>query len=270
MSRCVSKSRRCAGASPIGVPRGAARLEPRIVGAARSPTPIFNWLLFGYGVPALAFGFAARLMRPRGEDTPVRVAYALAVLFSAFLVFFEIRHFAQRRRPVRARFGSCGAGLDGGLVVRLRHGADAARRGARQSGVQRRTSLAAGAVGGLVTVFGLFARAGHPFLMNTPVEGGLISTRCCSGIALPAALAGGLALAARRVRPPWYWGGAGVSRPRSPPPICSCRLRVFFHGARSTPAKVSRSASSASTPRRRWRSPQSSTRRMRRSTAPGE
>jgi len=30
--------------------------EPRIVGDAVGTTPIFNWLLFGYGAPAIAFG----------------------------------------------------------------------------------------------------------------------------------------------------------------------------------------------------------------------
>ena len=91
----------------------AARLawEPRVVGAALSPTPIFNWLLFGYGAPALAFGFAARLMRGRGEDTPVRVADALAVLFSAFLVFFEIRHATNGGDPFARGSGLVEQGL---------------------------------------------------------------------------------------------------------------------------------------------------------------
>ena len=73
----------------------AARLalEPRLLTNA-GPLPILNWLLYAYGIPALAFGAAAWIMRrAAGEDTPVRVAQALAILFSAFLVFFEIRHF---------------------------------------------------------------------------------------------------------------------------------------------------------------------------------
>ena len=54
--------------------------EPRIVGDALGKTILFNWLLFGYGVPALAFGLAARLMRRSGEDAPMRVAQALSIL----------------------------------------------------------------------------------------------------------------------------------------------------------------------------------------------
>ncbi|WP_163364537.1 hypothetical protein, partial [Escherichia coli] len=42
----------------------AARLawDPSVVGADLSRTPILNGLLLGYGVPALAFGLAARLI----------------------------------------------------------------------------------------------------------------------------------------------------------------------------------------------------------------
>jgi uncharacterized membrane protein len=53
----------------------AARLayDPRIVGADLGATPIFNWHLYGYGVPAGAFGLAARTMRrASGEDPRCR------------------------------------------------------------------------------------------------------------------------------------------------------------------------------------------------------
>ena len=80
---------------------GRLAYEPRIVGAALSPTPIFNWLLFGYGVPAAAFAYAGRLLRRQADDIPARVADALAVLFAAFLVFFEIRHAMNGGDPLR-------------------------------------------------------------------------------------------------------------------------------------------------------------------------
>ena len=37
--------------------------EPRIVGADVGTTPIFNWILYGYGVPAASFWFAGYLLR---------------------------------------------------------------------------------------------------------------------------------------------------------------------------------------------------------------
>ena len=209
----------------------AARLawEPRVVGAALSPTPIFNWLLFGYGAPALAFGFAARLMRGGGEDTPVRVADALAVLFSAFLVFFEIRHATNGGDPFAHGSGLVEQGLMavssfGFALVLTRLDA------ARANPVFRWASLAAGGLGGAVAAIGLLLRW-NPFLDGVPVEGGTLLNALLLSYALPAALAAGLALAARRVRPPWYWGGAGIVAAALAAAYLFLQLRVFFHGA---------------------------------------
>ncbi|MDB5629392.1 MAG: hypothetical protein JWQ51_1732 [Tardiphaga sp.] len=66
--------------------------EPRIVGDVVGTTPIFNWLLWGYGVPALSFWAASILMRRRGDDAPLRAVEAAAILFSVLLAFMEIRH----------------------------------------------------------------------------------------------------------------------------------------------------------------------------------
>ena len=209
----------------------AARLawEPRIVGAALSPTPIFNWLLFGYGAPALAFGLAARLMRRGSEDTPVRVADALAVLFSAFLVFFEIRHATNGGDPFARGSGLVEQGLMavssfGFALVLTRLDA------ARANPVFRWASLAAGALGGAVAAISLLLRW-NPFLDGVSVEGGTLINALLLGYALPAALAAGLALAARRARPPWYWGGAGIVAAALAIAYLFLQLRVFFHGA---------------------------------------
>jgi uncharacterized membrane protein len=66
--------------------------EPRIVGDAVGTTPIFNWLLWGYGIPALSFWTASRFLRRRGDDPPLRAVEAAAILFTVLLAFTEIRH----------------------------------------------------------------------------------------------------------------------------------------------------------------------------------
>ncbi|HET7888105.1 MAG TPA: DUF2339 domain-containing protein [Bradyrhizobium sp.] len=66
--------------------------EPRIVGAAVGTTPIFNWLLWGYGIPAASFWTASIFLRRRGDDAPLRAVEAAAILFTVLLVFLEIRH----------------------------------------------------------------------------------------------------------------------------------------------------------------------------------
>ncbi|WP_407159259.1 DUF2339 domain-containing protein [Bradyrhizobium sp. STM 3557] len=72
----------------------AARIgyDPRIVGNDVGTTPIFNWLLWGYGVPAASFWGASYLMRRRGDDAPLRAVEAAAILFTVLLAALEIRH----------------------------------------------------------------------------------------------------------------------------------------------------------------------------------
>jgi uncharacterized membrane protein len=66
--------------------------EPRIVGDAVGTTPIFNWLLWGYGVPALSFWIGSHFLRRRGDDAPLRTVESAAILFTVLLAFMEIRH----------------------------------------------------------------------------------------------------------------------------------------------------------------------------------
>jgi uncharacterized membrane protein len=66
--------------------------EPRIVGDAVGTTPIFNWLLWGYGIPALSFWMASVFLRRRGDDAPLRAVESAAILFTVLLAFMEIRH----------------------------------------------------------------------------------------------------------------------------------------------------------------------------------
>jgi uncharacterized membrane protein len=66
--------------------------EPRIVGDAVGTTPIFNWLLWGYGIPALSFWVGSHFLRRRGDDVPLRTVESAAILFTVLLAFMEIRH----------------------------------------------------------------------------------------------------------------------------------------------------------------------------------
>ena len=66
--------------------------EPRIAGDAVGTTPIFNWLLWGYGIPAASFWIGSYFLRRRGDDAPLRTVEAAAILFTVLLVFMEIRH----------------------------------------------------------------------------------------------------------------------------------------------------------------------------------
>lgn len=54
--------------------------------------PIFNWLLYGYGVPALAFMVATRQFGSRADDPLVGLLEAGSLLLTTMLLTFELRH----------------------------------------------------------------------------------------------------------------------------------------------------------------------------------
>ncbi|PWK75654.1 DUF2339 domain-containing protein [Aminobacter sp. AP02] len=67
--------------------------DPTIVGAdVLGRTPVFNWLLPGYGIPALAFGFAAWQLARTTNGRPRLVMEAVAALFSLLTVAMLVRH----------------------------------------------------------------------------------------------------------------------------------------------------------------------------------
>lgn len=53
-------------------------------------TPLLNWILYGYGVPAAAFYAAARWFRRDGDDRLVRLLEGGALAFAALLATLEI------------------------------------------------------------------------------------------------------------------------------------------------------------------------------------
>jgi uncharacterized membrane protein len=75
-------------------------LNPEVLGYALSDTLIFNWLLYGYGIPAAAFILGTRQFGSRADDLLVKVLEAGSVTFSVMLVTLEVWH-ALSDRPLR-------------------------------------------------------------------------------------------------------------------------------------------------------------------------
>ncbi len=216
----------------------AARLalDPRIVGADLGTVPIFNWLLWGYGVPALAFAFAARFMRPAGTDIPVHVAQGLAILFAAFLVFFEIRHALHHGDP----FAPGSSLIEQGLLATASFAYAIAMtrlEAGNTNPVLKAASYGFGLISFAIVLFGLLFVA-NPLFDSADLEGGAILNGLVLGYALPALLAYVLARAAHGVRPAcmrsarrsacmsWsssssIWNCAGCSKD----PSCRCSNR---------------------------------------------
>jgi uncharacterized membrane protein len=66
-------------------------LNPWVLDYSLAATPIFNWLLYGYGVPALAFIVATRQFGSRADDALVWILEAGSIAFSTMLLTLELR-----------------------------------------------------------------------------------------------------------------------------------------------------------------------------------
>ncbi len=99
----------------------AARLfyEPRIVGDLRGTLPILNWLLYGYGLPALALTLAASIFRKDRDDWVPDLLEAAAILFGTILIFLQIRHWMYDGNIYAARFNLVENGLQTSVWVAL-------------------------------------------------------------------------------------------------------------------------------------------------------
>ncbi len=209
----------------------AARLlyEPRIVGADLGTTPIFNWLLWGYGVPAAAFAVAAQLLHRRGQDVPVLVAQALSILFFALLFFFEIRHAINNGDP----FAKTSSLIEQGLFATVAFGFSLVltRLDVTQtSPVLRYASLGFGIISFATSLFGLLLSE-NPLWSGEPLEGGFIFNSLWLGYGLPALMAFWLGRAAQGIRPDWYWQGARVASLVLIFAFLNLELRHLFQGA---------------------------------------
>ncbi|MEN3977284.1 DUF2339 domain-containing protein [Emcibacter sp. SYSU 3D8] len=70
---------------------GRLLLNPALLDYPLEGWPILNWVLYGYGIPAAAFWYAARRFLPQHDGLTVKMLEAGAIAFLTLLVTFEIR-----------------------------------------------------------------------------------------------------------------------------------------------------------------------------------
>jgi uncharacterized membrane protein len=176
-------------------------VEPRIVGEDVGTTPMFNWLLYGYGVPAVAFWLGGHLMRKRADDAPARVVDAGAILFTMLTGFLEIRHYMTGGDIYAVSSGLAEDALQVSLGLAAAIGLERLR-GRTRSPVHNVAALiiAGLSLAGIVIVLLL---ADNPLATSKPVGGGSFNL-ILLGYGLPAVLAITLALIARTTRPMPY------------------------------------------------------------------
>lgn len=179
----------------------AARLawDPSIMRGEIGTTPILNWLLWGYGIPALSFGLAAQVLQRSGRDRIVRFLESLSILFASLLVFMEIRHALHAGDPFAARSNH----LEAGLVVTEALGFTLLLTRIdlrRPDPLYRIASLLFGALalGGAALALGLRY---NPYISGEWVRGGPLFNSLLPAYLIPAAMAATVAVAGRHNRP---------------------------------------------------------------------
>jgi uncharacterized membrane protein len=176
---------------------GRVLWNPTIVPGDPGPL-LFNWLLWGYGVPALCFAFATRILARTGRDRTTQLTEGLSIVFWALLVVFEIRHALHAGDPLAAASNHLEAGLfvTTGLAFSLALALFDIRRA---DPVYRYGSLAFKALSFLLSAGALFL-AYNPLLTGEPVLGGVFNSLIPAYL-LPAVLALGHAALEIRTKP---------------------------------------------------------------------
>ena len=201
--------------------------EPRIVGNDIGTTPIFNWLLLGYGIPALSFWLASYFMRRRGDDAPLRAVEAAAILFTVLLAFMEIRHYVNNGDVYRRAFGLLETGLQVNVALAMAIGLERLRV---KSGsiVHNIGAVVLTLLAGVGILFGLFFLE-NPMIWSPRTEGEFINELLLC-YALPSVLALLLSYAAAGQRRTGYVntiaGGALILAIA----YISLEVRRLYHG----------------------------------------
>jgi uncharacterized membrane protein len=202
--------------------------EPRIVGDDVGTRPIFNWLLYGYGIPAAAFWLGGHLLRRRADDAPTRMIESGAILLTVLLAFLEIRHLINDGDVYSDASSLAELALQVCVGLAMIIGLERLRLRTR-SVVHDVAAQLIGALTLAAIVLGLGVIE-NPMTTGDPV-GGRFLNLILLGYGLPAVLAAALALVSRGVRPRSYSVVAALTAVALALAYLSLEVRALFHGA---------------------------------------
>jgi uncharacterized membrane protein len=189
--------------------------------------PIFNWLLYGYGIPAIAFWLAGHLLRRRGDDVPARMVDAGAILLTVLLAFLEIRHFINGGDVYRDASSLAEIGLQVCVGLAMTIGLERLRL--RSHGVVHDVAalvIAALTLAAIIVGLGMIE---NPFFTGEPVGGRFVNL-ILLGYGLPAVLTAILALVSRGRRPKEYSAAAAVTSVALALMYLSLQVRTLYQG----------------------------------------
>src|SRR5712672_972573 len=203
--------------------------EPRIVGDAVGTTPIFNWLLWGYGIPALSFWTASHFLRRRGDDAPLRTVESAAILFTVMLAFMEIRHAVNGGDVYYDNAGLTEIALQ--VCVSLAMAIGLERLRVRTGSIVHNVSAILLTVfAGLASVFGLLLLE-NPMIWWSIDVGGVFINQILLGYALPAVLALLLSYAVAGRRPAFYANTMAAGALVFALTYVTFEIRRLYHGS---------------------------------------
>jgi uncharacterized membrane protein len=201
--------------------------DPRIVGDDVGTTPILNWLLWGYGVPALAFWLGGKILRRRGDDLASRSVESAAITFTALTVMLQIRHVMNDGDIYRpsASLGEIGLQVSTALAmtIGLEH-----VRGLTGSIVH---DVAARILGALALLGALVSLGIHfnPVFTGAPIGGAFFNVLLL-GYGIPALLFAILARMIRETRQAFAYVTAAVTAIGLALLYLTLEVRTIFHG----------------------------------------
>jgi uncharacterized membrane protein len=201
--------------------------NPAIVGLTNlGTTPVFNWLLWGYGIPAASFWIGGHLLRRRADDAPARLADSAALLFGVLLAVLEVRHYMTGGNMFRASSGLNEIALHVNVGLAMTIGLEWLRQ-RTHSIVHNVGALIVAALTLAAIVFGL-GFVGNPMIWPYNVGGGFFNL-ILLGYGLPAVLAATLALTTRGHRPLAYSQFAAVVAVMLALAYLTLQVRRYFH-----------------------------------------
>jgi uncharacterized membrane protein len=201
--------------------------EPRIVGVAVGTTPIFNWLLWGYGIPTLSFWVGSHFLRRRGDDAPLRMVEAAAILFTVLLAFMEIRHAVNGGEVYRVNTSLAEVALQVCVALAMAIGLERLR--IRTGSIVHNVGAVLLTIyAGLAAVFGLMLLE-TPILWPTNV-GGVFINLLLLAYALPAVLALLLSYAVAGRRPASYANSIAAGALILALTYVTFEIRRLYHG----------------------------------------
>jgi uncharacterized membrane protein len=189
--------------------------------------PIFNWLLYGYGVPAISFWLAGYMLRRHRDDLPARIVDAAAILFTVLLVVVEVHHFVEHTNPNVVGSDIAEIGMDVSLLLAVLIGLERIREKSGSIVHLVGARLLAVALF-FVIVVGLGALY-DPWQSGEPVGPPIINLVLLA-YGIPAVLCGVLAFVTRNTNPRWYTTLAAALALALALGYITLEIRRLYHG----------------------------------------